>query len=166
MSKLALGIAYCLFGRKALETEYGKELRKGLWYRESECDPGSGDIMPQIRGTSVWAMKGNEALSNITGEEHAVSLIILPVGDGVAVVLSVGKKTSGAVMCASLENLTDADLVGIREGKVILLYKHLQESVSLSLPAYLAHKLGNSKHPHLTQIEDRIRRNDGYFSQA
>ena len=162
MAKLALGIAYCLFGRKVLETEYGKELRKGLWYREAEC-AGDGDFMPQIIGSSAWSMKDDEKFSDIIGDEHAVSLIILPIKEGVGMTLSVGKKTSGTIMCASLENLTEGDLKGLRKGKVILLYKYLQESVSLSLPDYLAHKIGNFQHPRLKQIEDRIRRNKDYF---
>lgn len=164
MAKLALGVAYCLFGRKALETEYGKELRKGLWHQEATGDKeGSDSSMPQIRGASVWAMKGDSNFGNIVGEEHAVSILIIPSGDGVAININMGKKTSGTVMCASLDNLTDAELDYIRDGKVILLYRYLQESVPLSLPAYLAHKLGHSQHPRLTEINDQINSNKGYF---
>ena len=164
MAKLALGVAYCLFGRKTLETEYGKELRKGLWHQEATDDKERSDSsMPQIRGASAWAMKGDTTFGNIVGEEHAVSILIIPSGEGVAININMGKKISGAVMCASLDNLTDAELDYIRDGKVILLYKYLQENVTLSLHTYLAHKLGHSQHPRLTEINDRINSNNGYF---
>ena len=166
MAKLGLGIGYCLFGKRAVESEYSKELRKGLWHRDSELEGGDADIeatMPDIRGAGVWKSKELMALSEIVGEQYAISLVILPCKEGVVASLNIGKGTSSAVMCASYEGLNPADIESIRDGKIILLYKHIQTSVSLSLPEYLSYKLGHLKHPRLTEINSRISKNEGYF---
>lgn len=159
MAKLGIGIGYSLFGKKVLETKYGKELHKGLWHRES----AHIDFMPQVRGASAWMSKENKLFNDLVGEEHAVSLIILPTGDGVAVNINIGKAMSSTVMCAECKDLNSAELDYIRDGKVMLIYKHLQTSVSLSLPEYMAYKIGNLHIPRLAEINDRISKNKDYF---
>ncbi len=163
MAKLGIGIGYCLFGKKMLETEHGKELRKGLWYQESAQGAEDEDFMPQVRGASVWLSKENKTFTNLAGEEHAVSLIILPIREGVAVNINIGKAMSGTVMCAAYEDIDPAVLDSIREGVVVLIYKHLQTSISLSLPEYVAYKTGYYQHPRLAEINDRINKHKGYF---
>lgn len=155
LAKLGLGVGYCLFGKKVLDTEYGKELRDGLWRKES-IQGAEDERLPQVRGASVWMSKTDEKFINLVGEEYAVSLILIPAGDGVAVNINIGKKMSGTVMCAAFKDLDEADLDFIREGKVILLYKHLQTSVSLTLPEYLAYKTGHYHPPCLADINARM----------
>jgi hypothetical protein len=163
MAKLGIGIGYCLFGKKVLETEYGRELRKGLWQRESVREGVDVDVAPQLRGASAWMSNEDKTFKNIVGEEHAVCLIILPTGDGVVVNINIGKTVSCTVMCASSEGLNSEELDYISGGKVILLYKHLKTSVTLSLLEYVAYKVGNFHPPRLAEINDRISKNKGYF---
>lgn len=163
MAKLGIGIGYCLFGKKVLESEYGKELRKGLWYRESALETNGDDFLPLIKGSPAWSSKVDKTFTNLVGEEHAVSLIILPAGDGVAVNINIGKAMSCTVMCAAYEDLDSTDLDNVCNGKVILIYKYLQTSIKLSLLEYVAYKTGHYQHPRLTEINDRISKHKGYF---
>lgn len=166
MAKLALGVGYCLFGKKALDSEYGKELRKGLWYQEPiPSQSGDLDLVPGIRGATPLGHEQDATYKSLVSERHAVSLIIMPSKEGVAVNLSIGKELSWTVMCASYEGLEKSDLECLREGEVILLYKHLQKGLSLSLPEYLAYKLGHVQHPFLTGLNERVNKNEGYFSE-
>ena len=61
------------------------------------------------------------------------------------------------------EDLNSAELENLRDGKVLLIYKNLQTSVSLSLPEYVAYKIGNLHIPRLAEINDRISKNKNYF---
>jgi hypothetical protein len=158
MAKLGLGIGYCLFGEKVLATDYGKELRKGMWCQDSTHEVEE-ECLPLVRGASVWMSKADEKFSNLVGEEHAVSLIIVPAGVGVAVNINIGQEMSGTVMCAATKDLDATDLDSIREGKVILIYKYLQTSISLPLPEYLAYKTGHYLPPSLAVINERICKN-------
>ena len=164
LAKLAIGIGYCLFGKKALESEYGRELRKGLWYRYPTQDQlDHSTPAPKIRGTTLLGHDENKALTCFIGEQHAVSLIITPSTEGVAVKLNIGKELSWTVMCASYEGLERSDMEYLGEGRVILLYKHIQKGIYLSLPEYINYKLGHLRYPELTEINEQINKNEGYF---
>jgi hypothetical protein len=165
LAKLALGIGYCLFGNKALESEYGKELRKGLWHRELISDqPDDSPDIPTIRGTTLLGHEQNAALTEFIGESHAVSLIIMQSPpEGIAVKLNFGKESSWTVMCASYEGLENSDLDWLGAGKAILLYKHLQKGFCLNLPDFMAYKLGHFHHAELNTINEQINKHEGYF---
>lgn len=164
LAKLAIGIGYCLFGSKALQSEYGKELRKGIWYREQNSDATEdSSLPPRIRGTTLWGHEQNDQLSNFIGEQHAVTLVIIPSTEGVAVNLRIGKTLSWTVMCASHEGLEKTDMEYLGDGKVILLYKYLKKGFCLTLPEYLAYKLGHFQHDELNAINKKINKHAGYF---
>lgn len=164
LAKLALGIGYCLFGRKALESEYGKELHNGLWYRELPSDQqGPPQPIPKIRGTTLLGHDQDKALTSFIGESHAVTLILMRSSEGVAVQLNLGKEHSWTVMCASYEGLEDSDLEYLGDGVVIVLYKYLQKGIVLPLPDYLNHKLGNTHHAELAAINEQIGKHKKYF---
>lgn len=163
MAKLGLGIGYCLFGHKALETDCGKELRRGIWFKERNTPEGVDSEIPRIQGLSAWSSKAMGEWPEYVGEEHAVCMIVLATPDGVVINLNIGRAMSGTVKCADIVNLTSEDIDPIGDGLVILLYKHLQTSVTLSLMEYVAHKLGNIEHPRLAEINRLIAKNDGYF---
>lgn len=155
LAKLGLGVGCCLFGKKILDTEYGKELRRGLWLKDSIIGAEDG-ALPLVRGASVWASKADDKFSNLVGEEYAVSLVIVPAGDGVAVNINIGQRMSGIVMCAAFSDLDAADLDCIREGRVILIYKYLRTSVSLTFPEYISYKTGHYQPTCLVDINARI----------
>lgn len=145
LAKLGLGIAYSLFGNKALQTDYAEQLYKALWYRD-------GDNRPQINSNSPIGHGSNPQFSKLMGEKSAVTIAILPSPEGVAVTLNIGSSLNWVVMCASHEDLTEEDISPLQDGQVIVLYRQLQQGVVLGLPEYLAHKCGSHPHPELTAI--------------
>lgn len=145
LAKLGLGIAYALFGNRALQTAYAEELYKALWYRD-------GNDPPQINGTSALMHGSDLQFSQLTGEENAVTITMLPSPNGIAVNLNLGVSLNWVVMCASYENLDKEDVSTLGDGRVIVLYRQLQRGVALTLPEYLAHKCGNLPHPQLSEI--------------
>lgn len=161
LAKLGLGIGYCLFGKKVLGSEYTKELRKAMWFREGVAT--EADEFPEVYGMGGWSSKTDGALTALVAEEHAVCAIISLSGNGVVVTLSVGKAMAGTIKCAEIGDLEPDMLNSIGEGLVILIYKHLRTSVTLSLLEYVAYKLGNYAHPRLQEINNRIAKNAGYF---
>lgn len=59
---------------------------------------------------------------------------------------------------AAFKDLDAADLDFIREGKVILIYKHLQTSVCLTLLEYISYKTGHYYPSCLADINAHIGR--------
>ncbi|MFW7214595.1 HNH endonuclease [Enterobacter sp. BNK-22] len=145
MCKLAIGIAYCLFGHKVLDSEYGKELHKGLWYRE-------GNEMPKVRGTTLFSQDAAQGVNEIISFPNAVTLMLLSTKEGVAVTLNINSELNWTVLCASNESLTSDDLEKIGEGQILVLVRALQTGIHLDLPSYLAFKLGETSHSGLKNI--------------
>lgn len=156
LAKLGIGVAYSLFGIKALQTEYAKELYKALWYRE-------GEPLPEINGTSPLLHGSDPVLSNWLCEDNAVTITISPFPEGILVNLSLGGTLSWHVMCASLDGLTDDDIGSLQDGRVIVLYRQLQRGIEIPLLAYIAHKCGNLPHPVLTEISNQSASHRDYF---
>lgn len=156
LAKLGLGVAYSLFGAKALQTAYAEELYKALWYRE-------GDSQPQINGTSAITHGSDPQFSRLAGEENAVTVTILPSPEGIAVSLNLGASLNWVVMCASQEGLTAQDIAPLQGGRVIVLYRQLQRGIDMALPEYIAHKCGSRPHPELTEISARSALHRDYF---
>jgi hypothetical protein len=156
LAKLGLGISYCLFGEKALESNYGKELQKALWHK-------SGSPTPQVMGSTAMG-NSNDASKELCGLDNAVTIAILIVGDHVAVNLNINKQLNWSVKCANAPDLLGSDLGIIgEEGLCIVLYKPIQKCVQLSLAELIAHKTGDMPHPELISIEKVISNNAGYF---
>lgn len=156
LTKLGLGISYCLFGQKILESDYGEELQKALWHKD-------GSPTPQVMGSTAMG-NSNDVCKELCGLDNAVTIAILIVGDQVAVNLNINKQLNWSVKCADVADLLDSDIEKIgEEGLCIVLYKPILECVQLSLAELVAHKTGDIPHPQLTSIEQKISNNAGYF---
>lgn len=156
LGKLGLGIAYALFGPKALQTTYAEELYKALWYR-------NGDDEPQINAKSAIMHDDAPQFSSLTGEENAVTITILLSTEGIAANLNIGASLCWSVKCASLEGLSDEDISSLEDGRVIVLYRQLQRGIDLSLTEYIAHKCGVQPHPELTEISALLSLHQNYL---
>lgn len=135
LAKLAIGVSYCLFGPKALSTDYGLDLAKGLWSRGD--DKGS-----TVRGRPLFAKEMDRTFNDLIGFPNAVTLTILSTVDGVSLNLNICAQLNWTVLCAPPEILTDEDRARIGEGKLLLLVRGLKKGVYLDLQDYLAHKTG------------------------
>jgi hypothetical protein len=148
-SKLALGVGYALFGEKIHGSSYTEELRKGLWHKP-------GESLPDILGTGVYDENRDADFARRMGYKNAVSVVVIPSGNAIAVNLNVGTAMSFCVMFADTNCLSHEDIEKVRNGIVIVLFKYLRRGVSLSLLEYVSHKLGNVMHPGLSEIDSRI----------
>jgi hypothetical protein len=148
LPKLAIGIAYCLFGSKVLDTDYGRELHKGLWYQK-------GDEVAMVRGQSLFSSLSDKTFNSIVGFPNAVVLLILMTPQGVAINLNINEQLNWTVMCAPKEILSVEDIAKIGEGQIILLVRALEKGIHTDLPNYLAHKAGVLSIAELEEIEKR-----------
>jgi hypothetical protein len=157
-SKLALGLGFSLLGEDFLKSPYVAELRKGLWYK-------TGDELPEIYGQGVYDENQNEYARKLMGYEHAVSLIIMPIGDVITANLHVGTSTSFSIVFAQADSLKPDVLEKIRDGVVIVLFQYFQKGFHLTLPQYISHKLGRHKHTGLAEIDGEIEKNLRYIKE-
>lgn len=148
LPKLAIGIAYCLFGSKVLDTDYGKELHKGLWYQK-------GDEVAMVRGQPLFSSLGDKTFNSIVGFPNAVVLLILMTPKGVAINLNINEQLNWTVMCAPREILTGEEIARIGDGQIVLLVRALQKGIHTDLSSYLAHKGGVLPIAELEEIEKR-----------
>ncbi len=156
MAKLGIGIAYSLFGSRALETPYAEKLHEGLWHRPDE-------EFPEIQGAPDLMKKHDSRFTKTMGDPHAVTLAILPAPDGVAINLNVGESMNWVIKCASSDNLTPDDFAPLGVGRVVVLHRQLQRGVELAMPEYIAHKLGLHPHRELTEIGSKLGLHEDYF---
>ena len=151
MSKLALGVGYAIFGDKLLQSNYYKELQRGLWYRD-------GEPTPEIRGTAALGQSQiaiSETFKKFTGMIHAVTLIISVVPEGAVLTLTLGSSHVWNVLCATRELVTDDFVLEFGDGKVFVIYPFLSECIELTLAGLLGHKLGAHVDPKLASAEIR-----------
>ncbi|VVE82362.1 HNH endonuclease [Pandoraea sputorum] len=149
MAKLAIGLAYAMFGARALETSYSEELYKALWHRPD-------DEVPEIFGESHSSGRNDPILFRMMGDPNAVTLAISPTNLGVAVNLNIGETMNWTIKCASNENIASHELSAMGTGFAIVLYRQLRRAVRLSMPELIAHKLGNRPHPELSEINQQL----------
>ncbi|WP_219907783.1 HNH endonuclease [Pandoraea apista] len=145
MAKLAIGLAYAMFGSRALKTAYSEELYKALWHRPDE-------EVPDIHGESHLSGLRDPIFSRMMGDPNAVTLAISPTNLGVAINLNIGETMNWTIKCASNENLEHDELGSMGTGFAIVLYRQLRRAVRLSMSELIAHKLGNRPHPELSEI--------------
>lgn len=150
--KLAIGVAFCLFGPKVLDSAYGKELHKGLWHREDNDEP-------EVRGSALFSKRGDPNFNRLVGFPNAVTLVLHSSQDGVAINLNINSQLNWTILCASNETLTTEDIAKIGDGQVLLLVRALQTGIYLDLPSYLAYKSGVNPHSELNAILERSERN-------
>lgn len=164
MCKLAVGVAYSLFGKKSLETKYASELHKGVWHKEGQPTP---QVMGQTHYNSEDGADSDEFhLWRYFGFPHAPTLCIQVFPEGVALNLQIGESYGWSILCASLENLTPEDLALIGDGLVLVLCRAANKVISLPFIDFIAHKLPDStyKHSGLLDIEHRAARNKAYLT--
>lgn len=157
MAKIGIGVAYALFGAKALDSAYSEELYKALWFRE-------GNEPPLVNGTSHLTSGANPNFLHLTGEKNAVTITVIPTPDGVALNINIDATLNWTVKCASLENIEE-EVQGLGHGRVIVLYRQLQRSVDLSVTEYIAHKCGNILNPQLCEISDMAKSQENYLRE-
>jgi len=148
LCKLAIGVAFCLFGHKVLDSTYGKELHKGLWYRE-------GNDKPEVRGSTYFSDNVVPHFNNLVGFPNAVTLMLLSTPDGVSLNLNINSKLNWSILCASNETLTTDDVAKIGDGQILLLVRALKTGIYLDLPFYIACKYGITSHPELNNILEK-----------
>ncbi|MDB6446110.1 HNH endonuclease [Pseudomonas sp. 21TX0197] len=152
MCKLAIGVAYCLFGPKVLHTTYGNELHKGLWHRD-------GNKEPEIRGTVLFSNASDPVFNQLVGFPSAVTLGIHSSPAGVAINLNICSQLNWTILCAPNEILTESNLTQIDEGLILVLVRAINTGIYLDLPSFLSHKTGANSHPALKAIEERLEKN-------
>lgn len=157
ISKLAIGVAYCLFGEQALCTAYAEELYKGLNLRPDEDVPG-------IHGVRNLNREPDTHFDGLMGDASSVTIAILPVPDGVGINLNIGGSMNWLIKCASSENLKSEDVAAMGEGRVIVLLCQLQRGVECTMSEYIAHKLGNLRHPGLGEISSNANNSQDYLA--
>jgi hypothetical protein len=155
LAKIAIGISYCLFGHKVLETHYGNELYRALWYRE-------GQELPRISVKRQLDTIPNESALSSVSFKHGVTLAVIPVDTRVIVNIDICGNVNCSVQIASTENLSDEDLALVDKGLIIILFKYLQKGFHYSLPEFLAHKTGNKEIPDLTKISQLFEKHEQY----
>ena len=156
LAKIAIGIGYSLFGRPALESAYGDTLFKALWQRESD-DPSD------IQGVTPLTHQGDPQFLQLTGDNSAVTLMIMPSPEGVAINLNIGAALHWTVKCADLSVVTREAMAEIQGGQVITLYRQLQWGKELPLMDYVAHKSGAKENPHLSAIAAKLSATQNYL---
>ena len=160
LCKLGMAVAYGTLGEDFLFSKYATELRNGIWYRPTSANDG---YIPEIKGISTMATK-DEKLEKILGTEGAVVIVLMQIPDGLAMQLIIGNKHFGCIKIADVQNI-DPKLINIRGGYVLLLFKFLRLSLSMPIADYLSHKLGNTRHQELYDIENNIAKNAGFFKK-
>lgn len=145
LSKTGIGVAYALFGAKALDTDYAEELYKGLWHKPEEP-------LPQIRGASFFSHPGGEEIKRMTGEEHAVSLIIQRVADSISATINISAQLMGTVQIARCEDLSPEEIAAIGDGQMLIMYRPLKRCIKLKLVEYFGHRCGVQVNEELREI--------------
>lgn len=148
LAKIAVGIAYAVFGEKILYTEYMKELRNALWFKE-------GNEIPAVKSSPAFSENGDDTL--ILGEKHAVTITVKSSKEGVRVNLNIGMQLNWIVKCADMNDLTQEDINNnLGDGICLVLFEPLKKCVSLTYPEFLAHKTGDQPHPELVEIANKV----------
>lgn len=156
LAKIAIGVSYCLFGKKILNTDYMQELNKALWYRQ-------GEELPNVNFGSNLRSKDDGLLSEMLGCENAVTLTLLPNPVGLGINLNISSSLNWVAQCALNEDLDDEDLQKIGNGLVIVLFKTLQKGIALEYPDFLAYKIGSYQHDGLNEIYNQMGKHKDYF---
>lgn len=149
LSKLSIGIAYCLFGARALRTKYAQELYRALVLRPD-------DGMPEIHVVTNLGRKKDPYFDKLMGTEGCITLALSASPDGVTLNLNIDQSMNWIIKCADIEGLDGSDVDAMRHGCIVVLSRQLQKSVELTMLDYIAHKTGNIPNPLLRDIESRV----------
>jgi len=165
LAKLSIGIAYALFGKKALETTYAEKLYDTLNYKEI-------DIVPKIHGSSNLYFNNANAIydehkyiDKLLEEKYGVMFIITRTENGIVFIMRIGASYQCSIQFASNENLTPEDYEKIGDGIVVILYEPLGKNVQISFTEYLMHKCGVKIHSELADIHSKAKQSENYFKK-
>ena len=100
---------------------------------------------------------------SILSTKGGVAILIMQVTQGFAMQLMIGERSFGCIKIADSQLVTPEIMQNFGSGVVFIFYKFLKRSLSMPLPSYLAHKLGNVANQELHELENNISNNDGYF---
>lgn len=159
MSKLALGVGYCLFGADYLKSELAMELRKGVWFRSWLDDKAE---KPKVYIASSF-MKTNDILPNQFLEGWGVTIYLMLTDIGLAISLNLGTSHSWTILCAGADSVTQEVRKKIGNGLVQVIYGSLKKGFLMGMPEFHNYKLGHIPHPVLTPLNERIVANRTYF---
>lgn len=162
LCKLALAMAYGLFGEDFLTSKYAEELRKGIWHRQDISSDEIEHSTPQISGVSSLGFV-DEKLNKILSTKGGTVILIMQVAQEFAMQLMIGERSFGCIKIADSQLATPEIMQNFGNGIVFIFYKFLKKSISIPLPNYVAHKLGNHLNQELSELENNILNNDGYF---
>lgn len=149
LAKLAIGTAYCLFGERALKTDYAEELYRALVFRPEGDAPG-------MLAVPNFGRPADPYMDKMMGIEGCVTIAITASPEGVLVNLNIDSCMNWLVKCADVDGLDCNDLDRIGVGKVLVLSRQLQSSVDLPMTHYIAHKNGNIPNEFLQDVESRV----------
>lgn len=149
MSKLALGVGYSLFGQEFLRSNYARELRKGVWFRD-------GQAVPQVKGQPALQAPEDSNFLRFTGLKHAVTLLIFPLQDELVLILNIGQQLSWKVLCADAEMRDAPAWSWVGSGQAIVMYPYLEKGVVVPYPNFIGHVNASRPNDELTAIEKRL----------
>lgn len=151
LAKIALAVGYKAFGRRFLETDYAKDLRRGF----REVDPAKRQENP-VKGSGYFgnldlcgaeeslAWPGTWVLIQLVLDRKLSLLIITPAGKSMCILVSDDTGLIGGLG-------TDWEC-----GRVWLTIPSLGEAAGpISLPAYLAHQTNCKPIPALAKLADK-----------
>jgi|GEM_PF-492831 len=160
MAKLARGVAFCLFGNKALTGDYANEISKGIAYQ-----PGSPP--PEMLGSGILNQLNLDIkYVRLIGHPTGVTLALIQASEGIVLNLNIAGRFNSTILCAEDAILTPEDRLKISEGVIFVMFRPLQKTIELSLPTYIAHKINAHTNLELASIEKAISQNPYSHSTA
>ncbi|WP_205277115.1 HNH endonuclease [Leptospira ainazelensis] len=148
LSKLAIGISYCLFGSKIFDHPYADELHIGLWHR-------LGSKYPELLLTKLFSSEEQDAyFKKITGLKSLVVIMLLKIDNKICINLNINRTLNWIIAATDTSILNAADLDKIGDGIVLILGKNLMKSVQCSLPEYINHILKNIINTEIALLEN------------
>jgi hypothetical protein len=149
LAKLALAIGYKIFGEPFLATNYASRLREG--FREANDDKRR--LIP-IRGTGFLDSQGLGGAEKTLAWTGGWVLLLTTAGSALTLaVVSPSGRSMSVVVCDD-RRLIDGLNGAYDLGQVYLTIPPLGEGVGpISLPEYLAHRIGGQSRAELSQLE-------------
>lgn len=144
MAKLALGIAYVVYGDKIEKSPYTKELRSLLWDK-------SGDSNALVRGKHSFG-ENDRVFNNLSGEENAVVLMIQKTNSGLAINFNLMQQLNWSILSATNDLISSDEQFAVDDGIVLVLFGSLGKCIVLSFLEFICHRNGSKINTDITLI--------------
>lgn len=149
-AKLALAVGFAVFGEEYLHTGYAAELRKALWFR------GTGEP-PGIRGVAALQADADPIFKNNTGRPHLVSIVVMRVTSGLAMVLNLGQQHVWKLLVSpDTDGLNSSAMDWVGAGRLIILSASLEAGLEMTWHEFMGHSNGRRPHGGLSVLEARL----------